>query len=175
MVAVPVNATLMAVAPAEVPAAAVIVKPAELVVPLPTSTVLGAKVIPVAVGVSVMAAPAAATSKLKVTLELATPPSTMEVSADSVTVLGPSTTVSLLVASVAIVRGVLPMLVAVPVNAMLMAVTPAEMRAAAVTVKPAELVVPLSTSTLLGAKVIPVAVGGERDGSCSFQCWWPCR
>ena len=34
----------------------------------------------------------------------------MEVSADSVTVLGPSTTVSLLVASVAIVRGALPML-----------------------------------------------------------------
>jgi hypothetical protein len=60
----------------------------------------------------------------------------MEVSADSVTVLGPSTTVSLLVASVAIVKGVLPMLVAVPVNAMLMAVTPAEVRAAAVTLTP---------------------------------------
>jgi hypothetical protein len=73
------------------------VKPAELVVPLPTSTVLGAKVIPVAVGVSVMAAPAAATSKLNGTLELATPSSsTMKVSTDSVTVLGPSTTVSLL-------------------------------------------------------------------------------
>jgi len=49
-------------------------KVADCVAPLLTSTLLGAKVIPVAVGVSVMAAPAAATSKLNVTTELAVHP-----------------------------------------------------------------------------------------------------
>ena len=90
LVAVPVRATLMAKAPVLVPVGACMVKVADCVALLLTSTVLGAKVIPVAVGVSVMAAPSAATSKLNVTLELATPPSTMGMSADSVTVLGPT-------------------------------------------------------------------------------------
>ena len=58
----------------DVPVGACTVKVAGCVAPLLTSTLLGANVIPVAVGgVSVMAAPAAATSKLNVTLELVTP------------------------------------------------------------------------------------------------------
>ena len=78
----------------------------------------------------------------------------MEASADSVTVIGPSTTVSLLVALVATMREVLPMLVAVPVNATLMAFAPSEVRAAAVMVNHAELVAPLPTPTLLGQRCV---------------------
>ena len=88
-VALPLRATLIAVAPAAVPPAAVIVKVAESVAVLDTSTVTGEKVIPVAVGVRVIAAPAAARSKIRVMDPLATPPSTMEVAALNWTVVGP--------------------------------------------------------------------------------------
>ena len=86
LMAGPESATSTLAAPTAVLLDAVMVKPAELVAPSLTSTVLGSKVIPVAVGVSVIAAPAAAASRLKVTLELATPPSTMEVADESCTV-----------------------------------------------------------------------------------------
>ena len=89
MVALPLSATAMAVAPPEVPAAAVIVKLAESVEPDATSTVVGLKVIPEAVGVRVIAAPAAATSRAIVVEPLAAPPAMMVVAALNRTTVGP--------------------------------------------------------------------------------------
>merc|ERR1711998_186654 len=131
LVAAPLSATEMAVAPAAVPAAAVMVNEAEVVAPLATSTVVGLKVMPVAVGVRVMAPPAAATESenSNVTLPLAAPPSTIDVAADNLIWDGPSTTVSVLVLTVI---GLDPILVAEPLSATEMAVAPAAVPAAAV-------------------------------------------
>ena len=63
-VAVPLRSTRIVVAPMVVPAAAVIVNVEEIVDVLNTATEAGAKVIPVAVGVSVISAFAAAMSNI---------------------------------------------------------------------------------------------------------------
>ena len=84
-----VSATLMAGVPAAVPAAAIIVKPAETVAPSATSTAVGLKVIPVAVGVRVIAPPTAAVSRVSVAELLTAPPSTTDAAAVNITVDGP--------------------------------------------------------------------------------------
>ena len=99
-VAVPLSATLIAVTPPVVPDAAVIVNGALRVAVSNKVTVVGEKVMPVAVGVSVMLPPAAAWSNVNNTNPLAAPPSTMLFADDRLTEEGPSTTVNTFVLTV---------------------------------------------------------------------------